>query len=125
MNDVTQILKDAKSLIANENDWFQGSLINSSGCMCALGAIALASGLYEDKEHCYSRILADGIDDDVDIYSVLDYNPAVIKLADAIENAGYAVKWRGDATASAKVFRFNDDASHAEVMAMFDKAIEN
>lgn len=114
MNDVTKILKEAKSLIANESDWFQGSLIANSGCMCALGAIAIASGLCADK----NELLEISTQADTEsIYTGLRYNPAVNKLADAIG------KHRFNSVET--VYRFNDDSSHSQVMEMFDKAIEN
>ena len=89
----------AKKLIEHPENWMQGDYTNWYGCLCALGACRLALyGSVERKGRAHNG----------------DENP----LAFALKESLPAGDWR-------TVDEFNDhpDTTHADVMALFDRAI--
>lgn len=103
MNTV-EILKSARSLIADESRWVRGHYAATAGKDRAIGP-------NEKNAHCFCAIGA--------IAKVMNVSggdaeesDAAIKLSNA---AGFYYGW--------DVPEFNDNHEHAEVLALFDKAI--
>lgn len=107
--EVVQILKDARSLIADEKNWIQGYYScdaekvyvlpddPTATCFCSLGAI-----------HRVSEISAAlPLPEDLVRFLVNDQN-----MGDCGESSG-----------DAKVAYFNDRRSHVAVLSLFDRAI--
>lgn len=106
---VSEMLIKAKALIENEANWIQGQYARETPngktlsprdgrakCFCAIGALRHVDG-------------ATGHGDGV-----------LMKAAEVL--AKFAGAESAD-THSGRVMKFNDRASHADVLAMFDKAI--
>ncbi len=101
---VAQILKEARALIADEKNWTQGDYARSS--------LGNSTGVKNEDAECFCAIGAlakvQGItpNDDITGASYL-----------ALEASG------GEQTLGFIVARYNDDHTHAEVLALFDRAI--
>lgn len=90
-----QVLVEARARITDPNDWCRGDYFIDNRC-CPLGAIAVAMG--KPKNFWSGEAVFN--------------TPANLALSEAMGEA---------------VHKFNDDErnSHADVLAAFDKAIEN
>ena len=107
--DTLQILKDARALISDEKNWLQGYYsANDEGvyvrpfepsatCFCIVGAMHKVMGLP----------LSESIPETVGILFAADE-----KLRDNFDGSFEGV-----------IVDFNDENSHAEVIALFDRAI--
>lgn len=96
----SEVLRQAKALIVNEQNWLQGSFttyVADEKCFCSLGAIANVLG--------------------VDNFKAAYSEPAILLkqqvLPFIIENY----------SPSGTFAIFNDNKTHGEVMEVFDKAI--
>lgn len=107
--DTVQILKEARALIADEENWTQGDYaqdkdgnqtmpsLSEATCFCAVGAI-----------HRVGRIkLSQSVP--LDIISVLAIDEAVDRTDVGISESA--------------IIGFNDTHTHADVLALFDRAI--
>lgn len=103
---VLKVLRAAKDSIADERNWTNdGVLCDTTGRICALGAVGRALGISDEM----LRDQGNGT------YDSLEKQPAVIALAKASESNA--------ADPTVAVYRANDRQHHADVLALFDKAI--
>ncbi|MBN7804871.1 hypothetical protein JZX86_05770 [Agrobacterium rosae] len=104
MTDTVQILRDARALIADEKNWTQGDYAKNS--------FGHSTGVKNENANCFCAIGAlakvQGIspNDDITGASFL-----ALEASGGAEKLGFIVA------------RFNDDHTHAEVIALFDRAI--
>lgn len=104
---LSQILINAKALIANEENWTQRhyhETINDKQCHCALGAVSIAMNLP---------------------YSSQVIGTDAAKILQEVESVWLIDKCgqKDDGTPQATFAQYNDNHSHSEVLASFDKAI--
>jgi hypothetical protein len=110
MNDVEEDLKSAKALIADPEKWNQGYFDGKNGtCFCAAGALRKATW----GSTWISEATPDGM---------RRYNHAITVLARTIDPE---VDEDGN-SAWTTVYDFNDakTTTHADVMAVYDRAIK-
>lgn len=109
------VLEAAVNLIRDEHTLRTGTLLDAKGCMCSLGAIAMADGEFAGKTMS-----------EVSNYDMVKVNPkAVHVLALTMSELGDTRIYNGNY--SDAVWRFNDGRSpatrHAEVTHAFRRAI--
>ncbi|ANA86983.1 hypothetical protein SEA_LASTRESORT_47 [Gordonia phage LastResort] len=113
---VKETLTAAKELLKTEG-WAKGDLIKGDGCLCALGAVGLATG-HE------AAIRGDD-------YDIFDEDPkasaAVKALVDQIPEKTLKKLWLDTSNPDYSfIHEFNDapDTAEEDVLALFDKAIQ-
>ena len=94
----SEVLKQAKALIVNPENWMQGDYTNNEGCFCSLGAIAKVS-------------LVD--------WMYAGNQPATKLLRQVVNTEMKAEGFSPDVNFA----QYNDTRTHTEVMEAFDKAI--
>ncbi|WP_078323644.1 DUF6197 family protein [Mycobacteroides salmoniphilum] len=115
MSNVIEILKKSKEVIA-EYGWTAGDLKNSDGCVCALGAIGVASGHEERMEvESYAPFVEDGV--------AKDAANALAAHIYATEEDYYDWLDAGEVDYDI-VHGYNDGHTEADVLALFDSVIE-
>jgi hypothetical protein len=139
MNIVKENLIKAKALIDTPDKWSKGGLIDNNGCLCSLGAIAVATGI-STKDDLTSRLdysMASSQFANTDasgthpIYNALIASPEVQALAGVIlsNHPGIVREYMGsindDLTPDYPVMAYNDTntITHQDMMAAFDNAI--
>lgn len=117
------VLIAARALIDTPDKWGTGTFKNpETGCLCALGAIVVATGIANDEELFILADLATEHADEIAgrIIPELNAMPAVRMLVNAI---AVEVDENNEEQYTNAVWEFNDKSSHREVMIMFDEAI--
>lgn len=115
MSNVIEILKKSKEVIA-EYGWTTGDLKNSDGCVCALGAIGVASGHEERMEvESYVPFVEDGVAKDA---------AAAVAAYVYETNEDYYDWLTADEVDYDIVHGYNDAHSETDVLALFDSVIE-
>lgn len=114
MSNVIEILKKSKEVIA-ERGWAEGSLETMDGCVCALGAIGVATGHGKSMtEEDYSPFREGG--------DAKDAAEAVATYVFSADEDHYDYL-PADEVNYELVHEYNDRHSEAEVMALFDSVI--
>lgn len=101
----TEILIQARELIAAPDMWSQGSLVTGTGAHCAIGAV-IAARLNRPRDHT-----VDGWK-----YQIV-VRPLLRKLAAHIPGSRRGSAW-------GKVAAYNNHHSHDQVLRLFDAAID-
>lgn len=117
MNTLLDNLIATRALIEHPDDWERGALVSPSGCMCLLGAIGIATGLFTRES-----VKDDNV---VNAYNNLDQSPTAQALAQLIKAQAECVSDYPYARATTIVSTFNDDSVHSDVMELLDTAISN
>lgn len=113
MKSTLQVLTEARALIAKPENWCQRERRRSDGARCALGAL---DGVF-------------GVDGNYTAMIDVEKTPAALALGEAAIAMGestpayYSVLDEA-ARLAAVVANFNNNRTHAEVLAMFDRVIE-
>lgn len=116
MSNVVEVLKKSKEVIA-ERGWAESTLESTDGCVCALGAIGVATGHGKAMtEEDYSPFREDG--------EAKDAAHAVATYVFSADEDYYSYL-SGDEVDYELVHEYNDRHSEAEVMALFDSVIES
>lgn len=140
MNTVKENLIKAKALINTPYKWRKGGLIDDKGCLCSLGAIAVATSISTKDDLSARRdYVMEGThfhsDKDAGyrpIYKALIYSPEVQALSSVIMNnhldvvRAYIGTIYDDLTPDYPVMAYNDTSTitHQDMMAAFDNAID-
>ncbi len=117
MNTLLDNLIATRALIEHPDDWERGTLVSPSGCMCLLGAIGIATGLFTREEVIDAHV--------IHAYYNLDQSPTAEALAQLIKAQAECVSDYPYTRATTIVSAFNDDSVHSDVIALLDKAISN
>jgi len=112
LNDLTA----TRALIADSRDWDRGMLVSPSGCLCLLGAVGVATGLFDRVCIDEARVIP--------VYDQLDQSPVATALAELIKVRADDVHQFPYKRATTTVISFNDNSLHVEVMELLDDAID-
>lgn len=116
-----ETLTQARALIENRDNWTTAQLSNENGCLCTLGAVAVAAGMVRrDTLVEYALSMDNSVLDAQDLYDQLDENEAVKLLASVVK---HKFDPEDSFDTSQYVFLINDNSQHCDVMEMFDSAI--
>lgn len=107
-----QALIDGRAVIADPAKWGKGHF-RWNNCYCAVGAVAEVTGCFDHT----GGIVLDGFEVKSAITALADALPPAVKM--------HAI-FRGAHPDFASVARYNDhaDTTHADVLALYDRAIE-